>query len=271
MSAGRPELNADIALGELVFNTVDDDGTLWVVSDLEGWWTLPEPDIGDYPFPIGDGSYETSGRYQARLINLNGTFFPATPDQLKVARQKLINQANLCRQSTWLTAVESDYTKGSSVIMSGQPLIQTVKPSGQTNFSIGLKAGDPVKYALEDGEPPGWYSVTHTSNGAFSATNEGDYPVDTRITVEGPTSDPWFILNDDTLEKMEMAQFLSGAQTLIADSRDRTVTVNGNRNKRFFLTWDTDWLRLAPGVNNFSVVGAGAFEITMQWRHGWIG
>jgi hypothetical protein len=74
------KLKADIVLGDFVFNTIDEYGVTWVITDIEGWWQHPEPDMPDIPRGFGDGSYDVKGRYQARMITLTGSFLTPTPD-----------------------------------------------------------------------------------------------------------------------------------------------------------------------------------------------
>ncbi len=37
------ELNADIILGDRTFNTIDANDVAWILTDIQGWLTTPEP------------------------------------------------------------------------------------------------------------------------------------------------------------------------------------------------------------------------------------
>jgi hypothetical protein len=76
----RPALGGDIRIGDLVLNTIDDLGTVWTCSDIDGWWTLPESEIpSQQRAREEDGSYDDNGRYLARDLTLTGVFLPARP------------------------------------------------------------------------------------------------------------------------------------------------------------------------------------------------
>lgn len=265
----------DIQLGNLVFNTVDANGVSWVISDLEGWWGLPEPDIPDAPRGWEDGAYMTVGRYSSRIINVIGSFIPPKPELVSVARATLLQNLNLVRQSTYFMTHESDYTKGSEVQLSGAPSIATTGISGRTDFSFGLRAPDPIKYAFNNRTPPGYYSTARTGVGGLTVTNMGNYGTAPILSVSGTTTGPVTIINNTTGDRVEIKMPVIN-ETLVIDNYERAVnTVGGaqpGRNKRFYLKWNTDWMELAPGPNALNVTGsmAGA-TLTVQWRHSWIG
>lgn len=155
---GGVELNADIIIGDLVLNTIDENSIVWVCTDIEGWWGHSEPDIPDIERGIEDGSYDVEGRYKARQMTLRGVFLPQNTDQIKDARDRLISATNLVRDGAWLRTNEEP-TRASYVKLSGRPQIQTVNARGRTEFSIGLKAADPIRYKWNDSTIDGFETV----------------------------------------------------------------------------------------------------------------
>jgi Phage tail protein len=266
----------DVQIGNLVLNTIDSDGVQWVVSELDGWWTLPEPEINDAARGWDDGSYMTIGRYTPRIINLSGAFIPPSPSLVSKARASLISNINLVRQSTWFMTHESDYTKAAEVQLSGLPMISTTSISGKTEFAVGLRAPDPRKHALAGRTPPGWYMASRTGAGGLVVTNSGNYLASPILTVTGPSYGPVNVVNHTTGDVLEIRNPINGGSTLVVDCQDRSVTLDGSRNKRNYLEWDTDWIELTPGDNSLEVIDAGvatpnAATLTVQWRHSWIG
>lgn len=162
---GGLDLKADVIINDLVLNTIDEDGVVWVCTDIDGWWGHSEPDIPDITRGTEDGSYNVSGRYQARVITLKGTFLPRDPSQLGKARDKLIAATNLAREGGWLRTNEQP-TRAAFVRLSGRPNISTVNARGRTDFSIGLRAADPVRYEWNDSNVDGMTVVTLTGNTA---------------------------------------------------------------------------------------------------------
>jgi len=210
-----PELNADISLGRLVFNTIDEDGTVWVCTDLTGWWGQTSPDVPDITRGTEDGSFDVSGRYMARVITLSGVFLPQSRDYLPKALDRLITETDLVRRVSTLR-VDEDPTKVAQVRLVGQPVITTVNARGRTEFSITLRAADPIKYAWAINQVDGYElksingltpdTATSPTSASASTTvvNAGNTTVTPTITVLGP---------------------IGSGSTIHATSRDRDETI----------------------------------------------
>lgn len=213
---GGMELNADITIGELVLNTIDEDGVVWVCTDLQGWWGQADPEIPDIPRGVEDGSYDVIGRYMSRQLTLTGVFLPQNTSQIERARDQLIAATNLVRQGTWLRAIEdptSPYpTRAAYVRLAGRPQIQTVNARGRTEFSIPLKAADPIKYGWNDADNSGlvYYNIAGDSQYG-NVTNYGTADVTAVFQITGPVGAGSTIYNTLTNETITLAQPLRGA------------------------------------------------------------
>jgi hypothetical protein len=215
------KLQGDIALGEFLFNTIDEYGVVWVVTDIQGWWQHPEPDMPDIPRGFGDGSYDIKGRYQARIVTLTGSFLTPSPSLVEAARDRLIAATNLVYRGAWLkTGIESDNKRSSFVRLSGAPNIQTVTARGRTDFSIGLKAADPIKYAWNDSDPDGYERVevpatnrTTGATGVETITNIGNVDVPVNFEISGPITGPARIYNRTTDKLLYVVSGLRGRLT----------------------------------------------------------
>jgi hypothetical protein len=165
------KLNADVSINGLRLNTIDQNDVIWVVTDIDGWWTLPESEIPDLPRGWGDGSYDAVGRFANRIITLNGSFLTQDPADAPEARDALITAANLVKTGGWLVVYEDKATnpsangKAAYVRLSGAPQIASVSARGRHDFSIGLKAVDPIKYEYVDGNYDGYNYTTITASG----------------------------------------------------------------------------------------------------------
>jgi DNA/RNA endonuclease YhcR with UshA esterase domain len=215
------KLQGDIALGEFLFNTIDQYGVVWVITEIDGWWQHPEPDMPSIPRGFGDGDYDIKGRYQARIINLQGSFLTPTPDLVEAARDRLIAATNLVYRGAWLkTGIESDNKRSSFVRLSGAPNIQTVTARGRTDFSIGLKAADPIKYAWNDSDPDGYERVevpatnrTTGATGVETVTNIGNVDVPLNFEISGPITGPARVYNRTTDKLLYIVSNLRGRLT----------------------------------------------------------
>ena len=170
-----PQLRADIRLllqdnSYLEFNTIDTDGTVWVISDIEGWWNLAEASIPDVERGFGDGSFEVSGRFLARDLTLTGSILVTKDTRAEIdlisaeARDRLTLAFNLVKNGAYLIVDEDVYKRASFVRLSGRPDISTVNSRGRIDFSIGLRAVDPIKYEWIESE----FSQTNIYNGRYN-------------------------------------------------------------------------------------------------------
>lgn len=281
------KLSGDISLGDLVFNTIDDAGVVWVITDIDGWWNHPDPDMPDFPRGNADGSYDVRGRWQARQLTLSGVFLPPDPSLVPAARDRLIEATSLVYQGKWLRVYENE-PKASFVRLSGRPDIRTINARGRTEFSIGLRASDPIKYSWSDLDPQGFNILTiPAANAATGATgigiinNIGSISVPIYMQVLGPINGPATIVKSniaETSSSIEIFTILdpfSGGSTLEIDTYDNSVALDGvTLGARSMLDPLTDWIKLQPGPNVItftdSAVNSGA-QLIVYYRSGWIG
>jgi hypothetical protein len=226
------KLNADVSIGGLILNTVDENGVVWICTDIEGWWVHPEPEVRDIPRGWGDGSYDVRGRYQARQITLNGVFLVPDPSYVAQARAKLIKETDLVYVGDWLRTDESP-TKVSYVRLSGRPEITTVNSRGRTEFSIGLRAADPLKYEWHEGHELGYRSVTILGansgvlgqNGIGQVNNTGNAYAPVVLEVTGPVTGTATIQNNTTLESITIIESLRGVLTPTVSNKALTSDI----------------------------------------------
>lgn len=217
------KLKEDIILGDLVLNTIDSNNVVWVCTNIDGWWVHPDPEIPDIARGWGDGSYDTSGRWAARQITLEGVFMPSDPTYVSAARDSLVSATSLVRSGAWLKTKENP-TRASFVRLSGRPSIETVTARGKTEFSIGLRAADPIKYSWNDADPDGYDIVTvpcaNTSTaetGDVTIENVGNTDVSMYLEITGPIVAPATIYNATNDELLTIVEPLRDTET-------RTVT-----------------------------------------------
>ena len=225
------KLDAGISLGSLILNTIDEDGVVWVCTDIEGWWNHPEPDIDDIPRGYGDGSYDVRGRYQARQLTLNGVFLVPDASYVAAARSKLIENTDLVYTGNWLITNENP-PKASYVRLSGRPEITTVNPRGRTEFSIGLRAPDPLKYEWFAGNELGYrstvipgQSASPAVSGQGSVINTGNAYAPVVLEITGPLTGPGVIQNVTTNEEITIIESLRGVLTPAVSNKALTSNV----------------------------------------------
>lgn len=185
-------LSSDIRINGLTLNTIDEYDVLWVCTDIENWWNLAPSEIPDIARGLDDGSYDVRGRRSARLLTLTGSLFPQQPEDAPAARERLMEAINLTYTGGWLYVDESP-TKAAYVRLSGQPQIANANRRGRIDFSIPLKAADPIKYDWNDLDIDGYTSAS--INSATPVENAGNANVSAVFTVTGPITAPAYIVN----------------------------------------------------------------------------
>jgi len=131
------KLEADISIGGLTLNTIDNNGVLWVCTEIDGWWTIPDVELPDLPRGWGDGSYDSRGRFASRLLSLEGAFLTQDPSQVANARAKLVDAINLVYSGGDLIVNETSYLQITDVAYTSDKL---------TIPNHGLKVGDVSTY-----------------------------------------------------------------------------------------------------------------------------
>ena len=225
------KLDAGVSLGSLVLNTIDEDGVVWICTDIEGWWNHPDSDVQDIPRGYGDGSYDVRGRYQARQLTLNGVFLVPDASYVPAARSKLIANTDLVYVGDWLRTNENP-TKASYVRLSGRPEITTVNARGRTEFSIGLRAPDPLKYEWYADNELGYRSVvvpgksaSPALSGQGSVVNTGNAYAPVVLEITGPLTGPGVIQNITTNEEITIIESLRGVLTPAVSNKALTSNV----------------------------------------------
>jgi len=213
------KLQEDIILNDFVFNTVDEYGVLWVITDIKGWWSPPAPEMPDIKRGWADGSYDVKGRYNARDLTLEGSILCSDPSLAAEARRRLVAQINLVRQGGWLRTNENPI-KASWVRLSGEPNFETVNARGRIDFSIGLRAADPIKYSWNELNQDGYdveeilaKSTTPARSGKSTLTNQGDFDVSAYFKITGPITGPAIILNETNGESISIVEPLRSIVT----------------------------------------------------------
>ena len=225
------KLEADIQLGGLILNTIDENGVVWVATDISGWWEHPDPEVPDIDRGWGDGSYDVRGRWRARQLELSGVFLTPDPALVPAARNTLIEATSLVYTNAWLYVNENP-TKASRVRLSGKPSIQTVNARGRTEFSVGLRAADPIKYEWNWENVDGYTTLTipakNTSTsetGTRTVTNNGNTNVTVIMEITGPLTGPGEIYNAATDQLLTTVQTLRPATSKSVTNKALTSNV----------------------------------------------
>jgi len=287
------KLRADIQLGSLVLNQIDSaTGVVWVVTNLTGWWDLPDSEFPDLARGWGDGSYDSDGRYAARIITLEGSFLTQDPKQAIAARKKLVEAINSVYSPKDL--IVREYTidgngaevaepKVASVRISGRPQIENVNARGRTNFSIGLKAADPIKYEYYNNpETENYRAVTLTRNSEdIVVTNTGNVKVPVIFRISGSISSSntativqtYGETNTTTKTIYDIYKDFDGALEIDTYNRNmlEIATDGAIFTARKYASSYVDWIYLEPGANEMTFFSPSSDSTcVMYYKSGWL-
>lgn len=254
----------DVSINTLPFNRKDHNGCEWVLTDLDGWWGLPEPETPNDRRPFTeDGSYTSSGRFMGRNIVMTGYIVPKEggPRGVTQARHELNETLNLVRQTSILQ-VDEDVPKQSRVQIVGKPKTKVNNLNNALEFNVQFRAADPRKYgttavidsvALPAGSDGRTYDKTFNytygtsaSGGIINVNNEGSYNTQATLRVSGPVVNP-------TVELVEQGATLAfnivlGMNDYLdIDLQSRTVTLNSTASRRGALVQGSQWFTIEPG------------------------
>lgn len=110
-----------------------------------------------------------------------------------------------------------------------------------------------------------------STGGSIFAANDGTWPADLVIRVDGPAIDPR-IENLTTGQTIALSYSLGVGEYLLIDTQQRTVMLNGTASRYSALTDSSTWWRLAPGTNEvtFRATTSTAATMTLTWRSAWL-
>jgi hypothetical protein len=219
------QLNADIMLNDIVFNTIDENNVVWVCTDIDGWWNLPDSEVPDLTRGLDDGSYDVRGRYSARNLTFTGSLLCPDPASAAVARDKLIKAIDLIHKGGWLLVSENP-TKAAFVSLSGRPDVTNTKARGRIDFSIGLRAANPIKYEWNWDDSDGYETTTVANGSSATLTNDGNTNVPIVFTLAGGASAN--LTAPITVNNTTLDQTLTVVKTL----RSAAYSVNITRSER---------------------------------------
>lgn len=309
-SLTRPTLSGDIRLGNLVLNTVDERGTVWTLSDIDGWWNLPEVEIPiQRRGPEDDGAYAESGRFIERSLILSGVFLPQSADLLPDARTRLLSQLDARRET--VLRVDESPPRQLSVRPSGKTRINTVRSSGLTEFAIELVAADPVKLSVDESvvtlTPRGTIALSNgrvypaspagrlydrdylapeelveevLDTSESELVNLGNYPTCPTVTFKGPVSNPQIrLVGNEELgisdQIIQLNMSLVDGDSVEIDIKNHTVILNKTISRRGAMDYASTWFQLQPGRNTVRYTATATPNNTttaqVSMRSAWIG
>lgn len=273
----------DVWLNDLAFSSVDELGNRWLITDIDGWWDLPAPTMGEVDRAYSeDGSYYEPGRYQSRTLRLTGKIIPPNNETNagNIARQRLNKQLQLVRKTGLLQVLESAELGGgkqAEVVIVARPIVESNRLNGVIEFDIQFRAPDPRKYSVDlssteayliGGEGGGrtynlefnrTYSGEQARNTAL-VINDGDYDTYGVIRIHGPIDDP----GAHHLESDRHIRFpgmrLGVGQYVEINLGEKTIISESGISLRDRMDDGSRWFKFDAGETRVSLLGSQYLE-----------
>lgn len=262
--------NFKIGTLDLIIAGVPQNGIL-LQTPING---LDDPDrrINVYSNTGQDGSTISGAFYDKRLVRLVGQITSPNPVAHEAARRLLSTACRIQRDDYGqpiLTRV-SFTTMGGNDYFFDAILDQPKYPwdiINLTDFLVTMTAGDPFLYTPSEVISP-WigiatgggfispfispFTLGTASGGVITVTNNGNVEANPVIEIMGPMTWP-YLYNQTTGDFMRITTTINAGDTAKIDMKKRTITLNDSSSLMAFKTTDSDFWKLAMGLNTITV------------------
>lgn len=229
----------------------------WEIMSVDGW--------DEYPAWRGD-NVEVSGKHgitvnsrrfaNSRSLTIPMVVFPYNLSGAQPSSPEVHLQANvdtllgLLYGSHSLLTIVRTMPDGTTRTIQGE-VVQAIKITGGSGRVRELSLQFDCPY-------PFWHGAAISdlgNSGTFTVTNGGNAPVgDAVFTFSGIAT----LTHDDTGDSFEIT---AGANTIV-DAGERTIQrASSDVDEDFELGSSGYWIELLPGVNNFTLTGAGTVGV----------
>lgn len=241
----------------------DGDGSVWLITDIKGWYETPPTDDGVERFSGRHGGVRVPTFYGPRQIIMSGVCIATSTTNALTSRDKLGSlMVSIQSVRGRILAYEGSDTRRSEVYAAGPARMSPPNGSKHFEFEIPLVAPDPRKYGDLVTETRG----TPGGGENFSVTNSGN--IETWPTYEVVQAGTVSVTNltDPYYQPRVYASQSCGVGTIF-DFYSRQVYLGlVNQYDKMDLNV-TDWWAIQPGSNDLRTAGT---ELTLTYRHAYI-
>lgn len=254
-----------VRLGSITFGGgPDGDGDNFVLTEVEGW-EFPQVDMASAS-RADDGDVLSRLRLGGRAITLVGTASTSSIDNVWRVRKKLATAVGaLVRAAGTLYVDEASVgaLTQASVRVSQPMRVKRYGPYA-VQFEIPLMAFDPRKYAQTATTSSG------SALGAVAVTNDGNYPSPPTLVIHGASTNPRVTNAQDGSKMLKLQVAIAGGASATIDVAARTITHSSGASWYQYLTTDSQWWELYPGVNNLTFASDSGGTLDVSFRSAYI-
>jgi hypothetical protein len=257
-----------VALGDLVLNNLEADGTAWAIGEFEGWEGSPASTVELTKRARGHGSTSSEGFLAHRTMTISGTVKTAY-GELSYAEDRLNAACSLAPFQ--LAVVEAGRIRHAIAKRQDEVSFRS-RPGSKTtaDFSIQFVAKDPLKYGdlvtqstplpfTDEGDTqyPITYPVTYSGTsgtGVVRISNPGNTQAPVWLRVDGPIPlGGWTVTHVGKQQTLTFASALAlgAGEFVTVDMERREVLAQGQAPRAGYVT-SRGWFSLDPGDNDIA-------------------
>lgn len=278
-----------VAVGNLVLNNIEPDGTAWTINPdgFEGWSGSPASTLELTKRARGHGATGSEPFMTHRTMSISGKV-KSLPGQLSYMEDRL-NEA--CSLAPFLLSVAEDGRVRSSLAQRQDVVMFKPRPGDGTvaDFSIQFAAEDPLKYGdlvaattllpsstggltRPSTWPRMWSGVSNS--GQVVINNPGNTPAPVWLRIDGPIpAGGWSVTHIGKQKSLTFATALALAagEFVTVDMEQREVMAQGQAPRSGYVS-GRGWFALDPGENTiaFSAQNPSATaQLTVTTRPAW--
>ncbi|HET8581774.1 MAG TPA: hypothetical protein VFL65_00870 [Jatrophihabitans sp.] len=261
-------------LGDVEFNTRDDDGVTWGLEKLSGWGS-PASTLSLTQKPRDHGAWGDGPAYLTpRVLAASGTIEAPTPALAWQAHDRLCRAVAL--DPVRLTVHEAERDRWCMVQRDDEVIPDWITDRA-FEWSAQLVAKDPRKYGdpitATVGLPSSSGGLTwpvawpirwdaSTTSGVLHIYNPGDIPVPVKMRIDSgalPLDGPFIRHDGAGVELVLSSAYTLGAGSWLDVDTGRKWVLEGGTASRNGWIVKRGWFRLDPGPNDFIFGNAGAY------------
>ncbi|MDO5866040.1 MULTISPECIES: phage tail family protein [Paenarthrobacter] len=265
-----------IAIGDLLLNAIDENGSRWIVKRFDGWGG-PGSTAVFTQRARGHGSTASEAFYEHRVMVIEGLILTESPELLSAALDLL--SASVTLDQFTMIVSETGYIRHVLAQRQGEIFVNRFN-NRQASFSIQVVAKDPRKFGdlITVSTPlpsssggrtyPATYPITYTGvseTGVVRLTNTGNTQAPVWLRVDGPIpAGGWTVTHIGKKQALTFATSLAltSGEFVTVDMDRREVLAQGQAARAGYVT-SRGWFSLDPGDNDIAF-SAAAYSATAQ-------
>ena len=252
------------AVGGFTFTGYDEQGCLWTVSEIEGWWTGGETRNSVESRAQQNGSWRGRPTRDGRVITIRGQVAAPSLAVLEMAGRRL--SALMADGSFDEFAGSSEAGIFTSWVQRDATPLFTPMTDVRATYQITFGSEDPRMYGAswlgttslasaavgvgrvwDRAWPRDWGVPAGTTPGAVSVPNNGTAPYWPTLRIDGPVTNP-VVRCQETGDSLEMNATIGAGQWFDLDCAERHFTFGANADDvRYLVDLSGYGLVIPPG------------------------